>query len=82
MHGHIRDIKEISNYVKHLTLHNSYAEAYRCHWHCTLATLKHTGVILWLAGNSGEMIIYAFLLGFFSHSRQKEWYKCYVQEIT
>ena len=25
---------------------------------------KHTYVILWLASNSGEMIIYAFLLGF------------------
>ena len=30
---------------------------------------KHTGVILWLAGNSGEMVIYAFLLGFFSFSQ-------------
>ena len=37
---------------------------------------KHTGVILWLVGNNGEMIIYAFLLGFFSPSRQKEWYEC------
>ena len=27
--------------------------------------LKHTGVIIWLAGNSGEMVINAFLLGFF-----------------
>ena len=26
---------------------------------------KHTGVVLWLAGNSGEMVINAFLLGFF-----------------
>ena len=25
---------------------------------------KHTGVVLWLAGNSGEMVINAFLLGF------------------
>ena len=38
--------------------------------------LKHTDVITWLAGNSGEMIIYAFLLGFSSLSRQKEWYEC------
>ena len=37
---------------------------------------KHTDVILWLAGNSGEMVIYAFLLGFFSYFRQKEWYEC------
>ena len=27
--------------------------------------LKHTGVILWLVSNSGEMIIYVFLLEFF-----------------
>ena len=26
--------------------------------------LKHTDVILWLVGNSGEMVIYAFLLRF------------------
>ena len=32
---------------------------------------KHTDVILWLAGNSDEMVIYAFLLGFSSHSRKK-----------
>ena len=37
---------------------------------------KHIDVILWLAGNSGEMVIYAFLLEFFSHSHQKEWYEC------
>ena len=43
---------------------------------------KHTDVISWLAGNSGKMVIYAFLLRFFSHSNQKEWYKYYVQEIT
>ena len=24
---------------------------------------------------SGEMVIYAFILGFFSHSHQNEWYK-------
>ena len=29
---------------------------------------KHTDVILWLVGNSGEMIIYAFLLEFSSPS--------------
>ena len=28
MHGHIRDRKEIPIYVKHLTLHFCYAEAY------------------------------------------------------
>ena len=31
MHGHIRERKEISKYVKLLTLHFYYAEAYRCH---------------------------------------------------
>ena len=36
---------------------------------------KHTDVISWLEGNSGEMVIYAFLLEFFSPSRQKEWYE-------
>ena len=36
---------------------------------------KHTDVISWLAGNNGEMIIYIFLLGFLSPSRQKEWYE-------
>ena len=41
-----------------LTLHFCYAEAYRYH--------------IMIGGNSGEMVIYAFLLGFFSHSRQKE----------
>ena len=45
-------------------------------WHCTFAMPKHTDVILWLAGNSGEIVIYAFLLGFSSPSRQKEWYEC------
>ena len=45
-------------------------------WHCTFAMPKHTYVILWLASNNGEMIIYAFLLGFSSPSRQKEWYEC------
>ena len=33
---------------------------------------KYTDVILWLASNNGEMVIYAFLLGFFSPSHQKE----------
>ena len=76
MYGHIRERKEIPNDVKLLTLHFCYAEAYRCHWHCTFAMPKHTDVISWLAGNSGEMVIYAFLLGFSSLSRQKEWYEC------
>ena len=35
---------------------------------------KHTDVISWLVGNSVEMFIYTFLLGFFSHSHQKEWW--------
>ena len=42
MYGHIRDRKEIHIYVKHLTLHFCYAEAYRCHWH---AMPKQTDVI-------------------------------------
>ena len=37
---------------------------------------KYKNVILQLVGNSGEMAIYAFLLGFSSHCRQKEWYEC------
>ena len=32
MHGHIRDRKEIPNYVKHLTFHFYYAEAYKYHF--------------------------------------------------
>ena len=32
----------------------------------------HTDV-LWLMSFSGEMVIYVFLLEFFSPSRQKEW---------
>ena len=39
-----------------LTSHFCYAETYRCH--------------TWLEGNSGEMVINAFLLGFFSPSHQ------------
>ena len=76
MHGHIRDGKEIPNDVKHLTLDFCYAEAYRCHWHCTFAMSKHTDLISWLVGNSGEMVIYTFLLGFSSPSYKKEWYEC------
>ena len=45
-------------------------------WHSTFAMPKHTNVISWLADNSGEIIIYVFLLGFSSSSSQKEWYKC------
>ena len=37
---------------------------------------KYIDVISWLAGNSGEMIIYAFLLGFSGPSSKKEWYEC------
>ena len=37
---------------------------------------KHKNVISWLAGNSGEMVIFAFLLAFSSPPRQKEWYEC------
>ena len=41
-------------------------------WHSTFAMPKHTNVISWLASNNDEMVIYAFLLGFSSRSRQKE----------
>ena len=51
-------------------------------WHSTFTMSRHTNVISWLVGNSDEMVIYAFLLGFSSSSRQKEWYECQVQEIT
>ena len=76
MHGYIRDREEIPNDGKHFTFQFCYAEAHKCHWHCTFAISKHTGVILWLAGNSGEMVIYAFLLGFFSYFHKKKWYEC------
>ena len=76
MHEHIRDREETANDGKHLTFQFCYAESRKCHWHYTFAISKHTGVILWLAGNSGEMVTYAFLLGFFSPSNQKEWYEC------
>ena len=76
MYGHIRERKEITNDVKLLTFQFCYAEAHKCHWHCTFAMSKHIGVISWLAGNSGEMVIYAFLIGFSSPSYQKEWYTC------
>ena len=45
-------------------------------WHCTFAMPNHTDVISWLVGNNGEMVIYAFLLGFSSHYHKKEWYEC------
>ena len=71
MQGHIRERKEIPNDGKHVTFQFCYAKAHKCYWHCTFAMPKHTGVILWLAGNSGEMVIYAFLLGFSSPSIKK-----------
>ena len=58
MHGHIRERKETPNDIKLLTLIFCYAEAYKFHF--------------MIEGNSGEMVIYAFLLGFSSPSRQKE----------
>ena len=62
--------KKIPNDGNHLKFQFCYTEAHKCHWHCTFTMSKHTCVILWLAGNSGEMIIYDFLLGFFSVSCQ------------
>ena len=62
MHGHIRDRKEKPNYVKQLIFQFCYVEAHKYH--------------SWLAGDSGEMVIYAFRLGFSSPSHQKEWYEC------
>ena len=64
MHEHIRERKEIPNDVKFFTFQFCYVKAHKCHWHCTFAMSKHTCVISWLAGNSGEMVIYAFLLAF------------------
>ena len=58
MQGHIRERKEIPNYVELLTLHFCYAKAYRCHF--------------MIGDNSGEIVIYAFLLEFSSHSSKKE----------
>ena len=58
MHGHIKERKEIPNDIKHLTFHFCYTEACNCHFI--------------IGGNSGEMVIYAFLLGFSSHSHKKE----------
>ena len=38
---------------------------------------KHTYVILWLAGNNGEIVIYVFLLaGNNAFPIKKEWYEC------
>ena len=44
-------------------------------WYFTFAMSKHTDVMSWLEGNSGEMIIYAVLLGFSSLPYQKKWYE-------
>ena len=76
MHGHIKERKEIPNDGKDLTFQFYCAEAHKCYWYCTFAIPKHTGVISWLAGSNDEMVIYAFILGFSSPSRQKEWYEC------
>ena len=76
MNGHIRDRKEIPNYVKLLTSQFRYDEAHKCHWDFIFVMPKHTDAISWLAGNSGEMVIYAFLLGFSSPPHQKEWHEC------
>ena len=76
MHGHIRERKEIPNDIKLLKFQFCYAEVHKCHRHCTFAMLKHTNALSWLAGNNGEMVIYAFLLEFSSPFRQKEWYEC------
>ena len=62
MHGHTREREEIPNYVKPQTSQFCYAESHRCY--------------SWLVGFSGEIVIYAFLLGFSSPSRQKELYAC------
>ena len=72
MHGHIREKKKLLNDGKLLTFQFCYAEAHKCHWHCTFAMPKHTSVISWLASNNGEMVIYAFFLGFSSPSQQKK----------
>ena len=66
MHGYIGERKEIPNYVSQTscfcyasaTLHGFYE------WHTD---------VLWLTSFSGEMVIYASLLGFVSPSHQKKW---------
>ena len=45
-------------------------------WHWTFAMPKYIDVISWLVDNSGEIVIYAFLLGFSSPSGKKKWYEC------
>ena len=73
MLGHIRERKEIPNDIWHsnfaMPKHTNVIDT-------ALVMSKHIGVILWLAGNSGKMVIYVFLSGFFSPSRQKESYEC------
>ena len=63
MHGHIREREK--KYPIMLSF-----------WYCTFAIPEHIDVISWLAGNSGEIVIYAFLLRFSIPSCQKEWYEC------
>ena len=53
----IKEREEIPNYVKQK--------------HHNFAMPKHIDIYSWLAGFSGEMVIYAFLLRFFSPSHQK-----------
>ena len=58
-----RDREEIPNYFKPKISQFCYDKAHRCY--------------TWLAGFSGEMIIYTFLLRFFSPSHKKrKWYEC------
>ena len=56
-----RERKELPNYVKPQTSQFCNIEAHRCY--------------TWLVSFSGEMVIYTFLLGFFTPSHQKKWYE-------
>ena len=59
MHAHIKE-REVPNYVS---------------LNITILLCRSTQCYTWLVGFSGEMVIYAFLLGFSSPSYQKEWYE-------
>ena len=69
IHGHIREReKRNTQLCKPKISQFCYTRAYRCY--------------TWLVGVNGEMVIYAFLLGFSSHSRQKEWLEYKEWKIT
>ena len=70
MYGHIGERKEFPNYVS-WTSWFCYASA--TSYRARILGIAHR--FLWLMSFSGEMVIYAFFLGFYSPSRQREWFK-------